>query len=214
MVVEAALWFHPVVWWIGAWLVEEHERACDEAVLSLGGEPRDYADAIVSVCKLYVEFPLTCASGISGADLKKRIVRIMARHVGLRMSLGRKLSLIAARWLTVAVPVIVGWGQLPPSVVPLLHPKDGVRHAFEVATIKPALHTGLPWQIRDLPAHFTATNMTVSDLVKYAYGIKSDAHLVDAPGWLLTERFDIQAKASDAEIATYDKLGIEEKMNV
>ncbi len=101
MVVEAVFWFHPFVWWIGARLVEERERACDEAVLSLGGEPRDYADAIVSVCKLYVESPLTCVSGISGADLKKRIVRIMARHVGLRMSLGRKLLLGAAGLMAV-----------------------------------------------------------------------------------------------------------------
>lgn len=37
MVVEAVFWFHPLVWWIGARLVEERERACDEAVLSLAG---------------------------------------------------------------------------------------------------------------------------------------------------------------------------------
>ena len=30
MVVEAVFWFHPLVWWIGARLVEERERACDE----------------------------------------------------------------------------------------------------------------------------------------------------------------------------------------
>jgi len=57
--------------------VEERERACDEAVLSLGCEPRDYADAILSVCKLYLESPIVCVSGISGSDLKRRIVRIM-----------------------------------------------------------------------------------------------------------------------------------------
>jgi uncharacterized protein (TIGR03435 family) len=98
--------------------------------------------------------------------------------------------------------------------VRLVHPEGDAKHAFEVATIKPSLHTALPWQIRDSPAHFAATNMSVNDLVRFAYGIKSDAQLVDAPSWLLTERFDIQAKASDAEIAAYDKLGIEEQMNV
>jgi len=77
MVVEAIFWFHPLVWWFGARLVEERERACDEAVLSLGCEPRDYADAILSVCKLYLESPIVCVSGISGSDLKRRIVRIM-----------------------------------------------------------------------------------------------------------------------------------------
>ena len=33
MAVEAIFWFHPVVWWLGTRLIEERERACDEAVL-------------------------------------------------------------------------------------------------------------------------------------------------------------------------------------
>src|SRR5258708_18434249 len=55
MIVEAVFWFHPLVWWIGARLVEERERACDESVLRLGNEPHDYAEAILNVCKLYIE---------------------------------------------------------------------------------------------------------------------------------------------------------------
>ena len=30
MLVEALFWFHPLVWWIGARMVDERERACDE----------------------------------------------------------------------------------------------------------------------------------------------------------------------------------------
>ena len=30
MIAEAVFWFHPMIWWIGARLVEERERACDE----------------------------------------------------------------------------------------------------------------------------------------------------------------------------------------
>src|SRR5438270_362026 len=33
MLVEALFWFHPLVWWIGARLVAERERACDDEVL-------------------------------------------------------------------------------------------------------------------------------------------------------------------------------------
>src|SRR5207244_2245760 len=73
MIVEAVFWFHPLVWWIGARLVEERERACDESVLSLGSEPHEYAEAILNVCKIYLESPLRCVSGVTGADLKKRI---------------------------------------------------------------------------------------------------------------------------------------------
>ena len=30
MMMQALFWFHPLVWWIGARLVDERERACDE----------------------------------------------------------------------------------------------------------------------------------------------------------------------------------------
>jgi bla regulator protein blaR1 len=39
MAVEVLFWFHPLVWWVGARLMEERERACDEEVLLLGSEP-------------------------------------------------------------------------------------------------------------------------------------------------------------------------------
>ena len=78
-----------------------------------------------------MESPLACVSGISGADLKKRIVRIMARHVGLNMSLGRKLLLSATPLLALVVPVVVGWGQVQTGVVTLIHPQDGVRHTLK-----------------------------------------------------------------------------------
>jgi bla regulator protein BlaR1 len=58
MLVEAIFWFHPLVWWIGARLVVERERACDEDVLRLGSEPHVYAEAILNVCKHYLESPL------------------------------------------------------------------------------------------------------------------------------------------------------------
>lgn len=90
LIVEAVFWFYPLVLWIGARLVEERERACDESVLTLGSEPREYADAILNVCKHYVQSPVVCVSGIIGSDLKRRIVRIMARHRGQGLTPGRQ----------------------------------------------------------------------------------------------------------------------------
>ena len=57
MLVEALFWFHPLVWWLGARLVDERERACDEEVLQLGGEPQAYAESILRVCEFYLESP-------------------------------------------------------------------------------------------------------------------------------------------------------------
>jgi beta-lactamase regulating signal transducer with metallopeptidase domain len=108
MIVEAAFWFHPLVWWITARLVEERERACDEEVLRLGTEPQVYAEGILNVCKFYLESPLTCISGVTGSDLKKRVGRIMSNDVGETLNGWRKLSLAIAGVAALAVPIVVG----------------------------------------------------------------------------------------------------------
>ena len=118
MIVEAMFWFHPAVWWIGARLVEERERACDEVVLATGGEAQVYAEGILNVCKFYVESPLACVAGVTGADLKKRIVRIMSQHVVRKLNFSRKLLLTVAGLLVITIPIVFGlvhaaqsWGQ-------------------------------------------------------------------------------------------------------
>jgi BlaR1 peptidase M56 len=113
MVVEGIFWFHPLVWWIGGRLVEERERACDEAVLSLGGEPRDYAEAIVSICKRYVKLPLECVSGVTGANLKKRIEEIMKNRIVHRLNFARKAALAGAGIAALGMPILVGLVNSP-----------------------------------------------------------------------------------------------------
>ncbi len=108
MFVETVFWFHPLVWWVGKRIVEERERACDEEVLRLGSEPRVYAEGILNICKLFVEAPLVCVSGITGADLKKRIHQIMSADAVCQLSWRRKFLLAAAGTAAVAVPIAAG----------------------------------------------------------------------------------------------------------
>ena len=56
MAVEAMFWFHPAVWWIESRLIDERERACDEAVLQSGSQPSDYAEGILEVCRQSVAY--------------------------------------------------------------------------------------------------------------------------------------------------------------
>jgi len=93
MFVETVFWFHPLVWWIGRRMVEERERACDEEVLRLGGEPRVYAEGILNVCKLYAESPLTCVSGVAGSNLRTRIAAIMNNRPVAELSVVKKTVL-------------------------------------------------------------------------------------------------------------------------
>jgi uncharacterized protein (TIGR03435 family) len=132
MIVEAVFWFHPLVWWIGARLVEERERACDEGVLSLGSEPHVYAEAILNICKLYVESPLVCVSGVTGADLKKRIEAIMMNRIVLRLNFGKKVALAAAGMAALAIPIVVGMMNTPS-----IRAQTAATPKFEVASIRP-----------------------------------------------------------------------------
>ena len=118
MLVEAAFWFHPVVWWLGARVFEERERACDEAVLQSGNPAQVYAEGILNVCRLYVESPVACVSGVTGSDLKKRIVRIVTERVVHKLDFSRKLLLGAAGLFAIAVPLAFGLVQANQSPTP------------------------------------------------------------------------------------------------
>jgi len=115
MFVETVFWFHPLVWWIGKRMVEERERACDEGVLSAGNEPRVYAEAVLNVCKLYVESPLTCVSGITGANLKRRIEAIMTGRVGGDLHVVKKLGLAFAGMAALVAPILIGMLHSQPA---------------------------------------------------------------------------------------------------
>jgi bla regulator protein blaR1 len=108
MVVEAAFWFHPLVWWLEARLVAERERACDEKVLELGSERRIYAESILRICQFCAGFPLACVSGVTGADLKKRIVAIMTEDVARELNFCKKLWLCTAGLAVIAAPTLAG----------------------------------------------------------------------------------------------------------
>jgi uncharacterized protein (TIGR03435 family) len=113
MAVEAIFWFHPLVWWLGARLVEERERACDEDVVRLGGEPQVYAESILKVCEFYLASPTVCVAGVTGGELKKRIEGIMTNRFMRRLSFGKTLLLAVAGIAAVAGPITIGLLNAP-----------------------------------------------------------------------------------------------------
>jgi uncharacterized protein (TIGR03435 family) len=185
MMVEAIFWFHPLVWWLGARLVEERERACDEEVLLRGNRPEIYAESILKTCEFYLEAPLECMSGISGSDLKKRIVRIMSQHMSTRLSLSRKILLGGAGLAAVAGPFALG----------LLHAQ--ARPSFEVASIKPNKSGDRGVRIENQPGRFRAVNVSLKFLIEFAYDLK-DTQLAGATGWISSENYDVDAKVESA----------------
>jgi len=100
---------------LGARLVEERERACDEEVLELGSDRQIYAESILKVCEFCVGSPLACVSGVTGADLKKRMVNIMTERMLHKLDFGRKLLLGAAGLAAVAGPIAFGLVNANPT---------------------------------------------------------------------------------------------------
>jgi beta-lactamase regulating signal transducer with metallopeptidase domain len=106
--VEVLFWFHPLVWWMGARLSDERERACDEDVLRGGIEPNTYAESILRICELYVKSPLPFASGMTASSLNSRIEAIMTDRVAPPLTLVRKAVLAAAACVALASPFVAG----------------------------------------------------------------------------------------------------------
>jgi uncharacterized protein (TIGR03435 family) len=123
------------------------------------------------------------------------------------------MGAIKTNWLfPLALAGALAGAQTPAAEVRLVHPGSGAAPSFEVATVKPNSDQQPGLRIQLSVAHFAVTHGTLRDLIKFAYGIKSDDQMVGVPGWMTSEYFDIQAKASEADIARFDKLGFEEKL--
>jgi len=136
MGVEALFWFYPLIWWLGTRLIAERENACDEAVLASGSDPQTYAQGILKVCQFYLHSPLACASGISGADLKKRMEMIMENKRILRLNHSKRGLLSACAIATIAMPLALGLLTTSPAVLPAMALSVNAPHTGTEAALR------------------------------------------------------------------------------
>lgn len=205
MFVETVFWFHPLVWWMGKRMLEERERACDEEVLRMGNQPRVYADAILNVCKLYVESPMACVSGIAGANLKKRIAAIMNNRVADRLSFAKKAILAVAGAAAIVIPIVVGVVNAP-----AVEAQSTAAPKFETVSIQACGPGAVAPKLRaseSSPEELRLPCQTVVDLVQWAYVNFANGHLnplasvpiSGGPAWAASERYEVNAKAAGPE---------------
>jgi uncharacterized protein (TIGR03435 family) len=229
MAVEAIFWFHPLVWWIGSRMVEERERACDEEVLRLGCEPADYVEGILKVCRFYKESPLPCVSGVTGADIKKRLRAILAGSIAREWNVGKKAALAAIGLATLTAPVVMGVLNAP-----AIRAQNAPEATFTAVSIKPSTDPpkySMTHQVTAGRVHFV--NVALQTLILDAYGIKdyqlfSGANLL-AGSWnveatmpsdsspeqvasmfrtLLNERFGLQEHSEKRVISVYALISL------
>jgi len=214
MVVEAVFWFHPMVWWLGTRLIEERERACDEAVVELGNQPRVYAESILKACTFCVESSLACVAGITGARLKARIVRIMTDGVADSLSMSRRVFFAVAGVIVVAGPILFGFLDAPRVRAELPQAVPGVAlPSFAVASVKANKLDTNHFRFAFTPDGVHIENATLLMIIRGAYGAFNslDNEFVGVPGWAKTEKFDIDAKVDASDLTAYGKLAIDQR---
>lgn len=241
MIVEVLFWFHPFVWWMGTKLVEERERACDEAVLESGSDRHVYAESILRICEFCVGSPLSCVSGVTGADLKKRIGRIASGAAAKKLDFGKKLLLGVTGLAAVATPLAFGMVHMTSSRSELLRNASALVPEYNSGSMKAnaagagaalkahqsiSNNADLRYQTvsieRSKPEEtmmrfqnsadrFTAINMTVQKLVGGAYGLEP-MQVIGGPDWVGTNRYDIQAKMDEPTLNKLQSLTQEQRI--
>lgn len=224
MIVESVFWFHPFVWWIGARLVEERERACDEEVLNQGNAADIYADAILNICRLYVESPLACVSGVSGAGIRKRIEVIMSNRRLTGLSYAKKILLAAAGVAALAGPIAIGLliGLGHATAIHAQSPATAPRPKFDVVSVRRCMpgdqFNGPPGGRgggggrgpRFSPGRLRVQCLAVADMVRLAYlGVFGEGllnynappgdtkWLRNAPAWVNSDWYTVDAETDD-----------------
>ena len=216
MLVQAVFWFHPFVWWIGARLMDERERACDEKVVAQGSEPQAYAEGILKVCEFYRESPLPCAAGVTGSNLKKRIEEIISHRITNQLNLAKKALLFTMAAAAIAVPVLIGVmnpvsshaqsqpePSLPPNVAAALTslPPDVAANFKSTVFTKDAVFVpkqpNREWSaLLVLNGCVYIRNVQLKGLVAFAYGLP-DVQISGEPAWANAQGYDLSLKLAD-----------------
>jgi uncharacterized protein (TIGR03435 family) len=222
MLVEAVFWFHPLVWWMERRLIEERERACDEAVVELGGNPDVYAESLLKTCRFCVESALPCAAGVTGAELKKRIVGIMTARTLIAMTWPKKILVLAAAVCAMATPVFLGQVLPAPSKPSIGQsatqpsgPNDSAAEQsdaeFEVVSIKQNRNPGGMIMLGVFGERFLATEMTLQQLIGVGFEIEKD-QLAGEPDWVKSEFYDVEAKVDHSVAEHVHQLSFDQRL--
>ncbi|MGZ0169514.1 MAG: M56 family metallopeptidase [Planctomycetales bacterium] len=122
---EAVLFFHPAVWWLGRRIHDLREHACDDLVIQGGTDRMEYARSLLRVAELRVGDDARSAQlaqlALDGGDpskLRQRIQRIVQSNdePGVRLNQSRATFTLVASAMAIAlslIPVLPGISEKP-----------------------------------------------------------------------------------------------------
>lgn len=183
-----------MVWWIKNKLLEERERACDEYVLASGNDAEQYAQGILTVCRCCLASPPACVSGVTGSDLKKRIVRIIHGGFAKELTPSKRAFLVGVSVIAIAAPVMLGLlhSQLQPVAAAVEQ-----LPSFEVVSIRPHDPNDRGGSVGgEFPRYYIRGQSTEMVLVN-AFEVQMN-RILGMPSWVKSDRYDIEAKMDDS----------------
>jgi bla regulator protein blaR1 len=130
----------------------------------------------------------------------------MSERVLGKSVFGRKLLLGAAGLMAVAAPVLFGALHATQSGAgPQAQDTTGPAPVYEVASIKPNKSGENMIRMMYTPDGLNLNGGTLDMLIKSAYGVE-DNQISGEPGWVKSDRYDIEAKMDGATAQALGKL--------
>jgi hypothetical protein len=170
--VETLFWFHPAVWWIGRQMLEERERACDEAVLESGHDSTAYAGGILEVCRhCRVRAPVFAAA--ASGDLTRRVRYILGSGRPVSLSAIKAICLSGAVALIAAAPLFAGAEYGAARRHELLTTNSRTLGSADIYLEQALAGVDSPREIVAARNEVIIRNSTLRDMVALAYGVRS-----------------------------------------
>ncbi len=110
-VAESLLFFHPAAWWVSGLIRAERENCCDDCVVALHGDAREYALALAQL-EHNRSAARAFAVAATGGHLMKRIRRLLDRSEAPRTAW---TPFLAVSLLLITLAVVLSAYQAPPQ---------------------------------------------------------------------------------------------------
>jgi uncharacterized protein (TIGR03435 family) len=124
---------------------------------------------------------------------------------------GRNLLLFVTGWLTVVVPIVAGQVNVVKSSTGSEAENARVKApAYDVISIKPYKGDNSSARAGAPHGNVSLVNMQLLLLIEMAYGVSND-RISGEPGWVDSDRFDVEAKMDEEAAAAYEKLPDEQQ---
>jgi beta-lactamase regulating signal transducer with metallopeptidase domain len=191
-VVETVFWFHPAVWWIGRQMIEERERACDEAVLERGHDGTAYAGGILEVCR-HCRGSISVSAAATGGSLTRRVRYILGSARPASPGVVKVLSLLLMTLCVATVPLFAGAVTEGARRQQLLASHSRILGSAEISIAPASDGADSPHQVVADERGVLIRNSSLRDLIALAYGVQR--WQIDGGPWLDSSRYDVRAIA-------------------